>query len=117
MIYSDLIRIQPQEGEHFFAFSDEQFNQGHEKMIRNFSLSAPKIYSAGAGLYGTREGLKVFFQFFQDRDKEIASTCSPQEVYNYEYYNHECEYTGDDTEAMAIVKRIYGEDVLIIRKN
>jgi hypothetical protein len=32
-------------------------------------------------------------------------------VYNYEYWNHECDYVGDDEEAVKIVISIYGNEI------
>jgi hypothetical protein len=32
-------------------------------------------------------------------------------MYNYEYWNHECDYVGDDEEAVKIVISIYGNEI------
>lgn len=91
----------------WFAFSDQQFNEGKAKA----DIGDAKIYSAGHGLYGTREGIQKFMDFYDAVDKQIADSCDPQEVYNYEFSNHECGYTCDDRDAFAIVVRIFGPDI------
>lgn len=41
---------------------------------------------------------------------EVVENCSPQEVYDYEFLNHECGWTGDDEEAIQIVLHYFGAD-------
>ena len=41
---------------------------------------------------------------------EVVENCSPQEVYDYEFLNHECGWTGDDEEAIQIVVHYFGVD-------
>ena len=91
-----------------------QFDEG----IQERNLQEKKITTGGAGLYGTQEGIDSFRQFYADRREEIKSKCTPQEIYDYEYNNHECEYTGTDREALQIVKDYFGYDgfVSLIRK-
>ncbi len=91
----------------FFAFNNEQFEEGKKK------LEGKKIYSGGAGSYGTKEGFDELARFTEEQRKRIAKECTPEEVYNYEYANHECEYTGDNTEALEMVKYYFGDNVKI----
>ena len=42
--------------------------------------------------------------------KRISKECIPQEVYNYEFDNHECSYVGDDEEAIKIVIDYFGAE-------
>ncbi len=90
----------------FFAFSNKQMEEG----IKEHNLEGKKIYSAGYGLYGTDEGIKNFMLFYDERSKRIAEQCDPQEVYNYEFDNHECSYTNDDTEVIRIVINYFGAE-------
>lgn len=70
-----------------------------------------KICSAGAGLYGTRDGLDRYFAAHDDFDKRITAECDPQEVYFYEYNNHECQISWDgDDPAYRIIVRLWGEE-------
>ena len=51
---------------------------------------------------------------------KIRSECNPQEVYVYEYNNHECCIDWDgDLNAIRIIATVWGEDVArtIKRKN
>lgn len=90
----------------FFAFSNEQMKEGREKM----GLVDIKIYSAGMGLYGTREGIKNFMGFYDQQSKRIGEECDPQKVYDYESDNHECSYTCDDHEAIELVVSYFGKE-------
>ena len=62
------------------------------------------------GLFGTQEGIAKLFADYDAIDAEIAKQCDPQDVYKYEFDNHECLYTCDDAEAFAIVERIFREE-------
>ena len=90
----------------FFAFSNEQLNEG----IKCLNLKGQRIINAGAGLYGTIEGINAFREFYENIKERISKECNPQDVYDYEYLNHECEYTGDDTEAFEIVQYYFSKD-------
>jgi len=90
----------------FFAFSNEQFAEGLER----FNLKKEDIRSGGMGLYGTVEGIKKFMSFYDEQSKRIGEQCDPQQVYNYEFDNHECSYIGDDTEAIKLVVSYFGDE-------
>lgn len=91
----------------FFAFSTEQFNEGRQK--KGIPEDA-KILSAGHGMYGTKEGLENFRKFMDDSTAEIKETCSPQDIYEHEFWNHECSYVCDDEEAILIVISYFGRE-------
>jgi hypothetical protein len=102
----------------FFAFSDKQFSEGL-KSIRPLQ-EGEKIVSIGAGGYGTKDGAKRLFEFYDSINDKIRSECNPQEVYVYEYNNHECCLDWDgDLNAIRIIATVWGEDVArtIKRKN
>jgi len=105
-MYTQIKNVEPILTDCFFAFSNVQFEEGMSK----HNLKGQKICSAGAGLYGTREGIKTLFDFYENRSKEISKKCEPQEVYDYEFCNHECSYTNDDEEAIKIVIDIFGTE-------
>lgn len=90
----------------FFAFSQSQLAEGIKKM----GLEGKKLFDGGMGLFGTKEGIKKFMDFYDNNTKEVAEQCNPQDVYDDEYGNHECGYTNDDTEAIKIVVCTFGEE-------
>lgn len=93
----------------FFAFGNKQFEE-NSKRIRPLR-EGEKYVSAGCGLYGTRDGLDKFFAALDAIDEKIKQECDPQEVYFYEYNNHECQLSWDgDFEPIRIVKRIWGDE-------
>lgn len=97
--YAEIKNQQPVLFECFFAFSDQQYNEG----IAKNNLEGKKIYRGFGGLFGTQEGIKKLYDDYDAITKEVAEKCDPQEVYDYEFSNHECSYTYDDSEAMKIV--------------
>lgn len=94
----------------FYAFGQKQFGE-HLTLLRRKYGEDIVIKSAGAGLYGTVEGLNAVFQFYSDRDKRIAEECDPQEVYCYEFNNYEsCIAFDGDVNAIRLVLSIFGEE-------
>jgi hypothetical protein len=105
--YTELKNSQPVMHDCFFAFCSHQVAEG----IKKHGLEGKKLYDGGMGLIGTREGIKEFLSFYDNNTAEIAANCNPQEVYDYEFGNHECEYTQDDTEAIKIVAATFGDEI------
>ena len=94
----------------FFAFSNSQFEEGKKKARIKVG---EKIYSVGAGMYGTNEGIKSFFAEMRSFNKLIKEECDPQEVYFYEYNNHECMLSWDaDEEPIKLIARIWGDEAV-----
>ena len=63
-------------------------------------------------MYGTQNGITDFINFYDDRNKAIPTECDPQEVYFYEYNNHESMFAWDgDLEAIKLIIDYYGADV------
>lgn len=99
----------------FFAFSDKQFEEGRQhlidlgKMKEGDKLTYVENIN---GLFGTRDGVKQFLDFYNNRAGDVTKECDPQEVYFYEYNNHECmmAYNGD-RDAIEIVIDNWGADV------
>jgi hypothetical protein len=90
----------------FFAFSNEQLTEG----LKKFNLKKEDIRNGGMGLYGTVEGMKKIMSFYDEQSKRIGEECDPQIVYDYEFGNHECGYTHDDTKAIKLVVSYFGEE-------
>lgn len=94
----------------WFAFNREQYDKGfnHVKLIGKIDENS-KIQYCSSGLYGTHEGITAFFDFYENRDNKITEECDPQEVYFYEYNNHECMYDWDgDREALKLIIEYFG---------
>lgn len=96
----------------FFAFNDKQFEEGYEQ-IKHLLGENEKIVSVGngSGLYGKREYIDRFFDFYNDKNKLIREQCDPQEVYYYEWNDHEVCYSHDDEDVIKIIIDIWGADV------
>ena len=91
----------------FFAFGNQQFAEGL-KSIRPLA-EGEKIYHAGAGLYGTKDGLDKLDEWYKEKENQIGRECDPFEIYLYECNNHEACY-GGDTEPVKLILRYFGEE-------
>ena len=94
----------------FFAFSNEQFAKGISKLGISPDDAKEMIYRGNYGLYGTREALTEYKAAIKENNALIAAECDPQDVYDYEFINHECKCTGDDLEAIRIVYAYFGPE-------
>ena len=104
--YTQLKDQQPELVDCFFAFSNSQLSEG----IAKHNLKDKKILRAPGGLFGTQEGISKLYSDYEEISKEITENCDPQEVYNYEFGNHECSYVGDDEEAIKLVVSYFGDE-------
>ena len=92
----------------FFAFSDEQLQEG----LKKSGLSSEQIYHFGAGMFGTIEGHDRLYNKIKAIDENIRKECDPKEVYWYEYNNHESFINWEgDTDAWNKVLHIFGEEI------
>lgn len=98
--YFELKSRTPELTDCFFAFNIQQYNDGVTQLQGKEICSGEYICK---GLFGTKEGVRNFLNFHNDIKNQIREQCTPQEVYDYEYKNHECGYLCDDTEALRIV--------------
>jgi hypothetical protein len=115
MNYQEIKNQQPILKDCFFAFGQTQFDEG----VTKHNLQGKKINRGLVGLYGTKEGIDELMNFYDNINKRIGEECNPQEVYDYEFDNHECSITCDDTEPMMIVLGIFTEEqcMNVKRKN
>ena len=99
----------------FFAFSPEQFENGVERLTkRGFIKSKGEIRRGPANSLGTPQSLSKMMKWYAAQDKKILQECDPQEVYFYEFNNHETPYGWDgDIEVMRIIASIWGYDTAI----
>ena len=105
----------------FFAFSEEQLEQGMAKI----GVTDKNLIYAGftkgplSGLCGTEEGLNRFWKSFKLQEQNfkdrVQKECTPQEVYDYEFQNYECGVIWDDEEAYNATVRIYGKEVVDVQ--
>lgn len=90
----------------FVAFSDKQFEQGLAECKKYGSIKdTDKVYRYNGGFFGKRDGYVAMLRFYSDRLKLVKDECDPQEVYFYEYNNHECmiSWDGDDDAIQHII--------------
>ncbi|MDL2228401.1 hypothetical protein LJC25_04295 [Bacteroidales bacterium OttesenSCG-928-K03] len=106
--YIEITNEQPTLNKCFFAFSNKQFAEGKIKAGIN---DGEKIYKSDYGLFGTAEGLEETFQFYENQTKRVAAECNPQDVYDYEWDNHECMISYEDDEVIKIIIHYFGVDV------
>ena len=97
----------------FFAFSNEQFTEGYNHLVELGHIKhGDKVLRSVGGMFGTKEGIDKFIKFYEDRDKPIKDECDPQEIYFYEYNNHESMISWDgDLSAIKIIIGIWGADI------
>lgn len=104
--YSTLKDQQPELTDCFFAFGISQLEEG----LKKHNLKKEDIVKAHGGLFGTPEGIKKLYSDYEEISKQITETCDPQEVYDYEFINHECSYVGDDEEAIKLVCSYFSDE-------
>jgi hypothetical protein len=93
----------------FFAYSDKQLSEGLSKFGYEKS-DIVRVDAQGLGLYGPREKCLAFLGEYEKRAERVKKECNPQDIYDYEFDNHECGYTGDDMEVMELIEDIFGLD-------
>lgn len=94
----------------FFAFSDDQFESGMEK-LGLVPADTDKLYSIGLGGFIRKADSKEFNSMLLNHDKEflkaIESDTSGEgfiyDMFIYELANHEYGYTGDITDTLEAI--------------
>lgn len=102
--------------EMFAAFNDEQWQKGIAS-IRPLK-DGEKLVCIAPGVYGTREGAKRYHDRVMAVCDRITAECDPQEVYVYEYNNHECAlaYYGDEDAVQLVVTHFGWEAAAKLRR-
>ena len=96
----------------FFAFSNEQFEEGYAELVRNGKLKdGEKVVRTIGGGFAVKGATERLLAYYDGIEAKIKAECDPQEVYWYEYNNHECciAYDGD-LDAIRMVIDIFGRD-------
>lgn len=94
----------------FAAYTDKQFKDGIAS-IRPLG-EGEKLIDYGCGVFGTRDGIAKYEQYCIAIKKRIAEECDPQEIYCYEFNNHESMSAYDgDMDAVLIVAHLFGWSV------
>lgn len=99
----------------FYAFDDKQFNEGllregyikEGETYQDLKDKGIKLTTDGLGGYGTKEAFEQRNKQYEEIDEEIKENCTPEEIFEYEYHNHECGYTGDWSEALEITNEYF----------
>ncbi len=85
----------------FFAFSNNQFKEGMEKLGLTVD-DTKKIYSLGAGGYILKEKSKAFHDMFAQFSNRMETALKEEkfllDALTYELQNHEYCITGDTTQ-------------------
>lgn len=101
--YYELKHQHPKHNEVFFAFSNEQFEQGKAKIPEDKEIFRGYV----GGMYGTKEGLHYYRDFYNNLTEQIKAECDPDDIYRYEFSNYECGYSGDDSRAVNITREYF----------
>lgn len=88
----------------FFAFSNEQFNEGMKKLGLE-PTETDKIYSLGMGGYYRKTDSSKLKDLFNRHEKEMDQAIENDDkfifdMFNYELGNHEYNYTRDISETL-----------------
>ena len=90
----------------FFAFSQEQFDEGYKGLVkRGLIQDGDKVKRFGQGCFGTLEVIKRWMAESSAIDAQIAQECDPYEVYLEEYNNYECciDWDGDQRAVERVI--------------
>lgn len=92
----------------FYAFSDKQFEEGMKKCgYTQADIDSGRIIKDGIGGFGTREAFDRRNNFYNEIHERIKKECTPEEIFEMEFGNHECGYTGDWSEALEVVREYF----------
>lgn len=108
--YSELkerqTRIPVKEYGIFFAFSNQQFEEGYQDLVkRGLIKDGDKVCRFPGGAFGLKDGMKRWAEEARAIDEQISRECDPYEVYLYEYNNYECciDWDGDERAVEAVL--------------
>ena len=98
----------PEKARVFYAFSEKQLEEG---MAENGYTDKAELRQSQCGAIGSAPELASYWREANYRLALFAAIVRqyfrPEEVYIYEFGNHECSYTWDDSEALAAVQEFW----------
>lgn len=99
----------------FCAFSEKQFDEGVKSLIkRGFIKDVSELRSGIANTFGAPGSFKKMYAAYDEISRRIKKECDPQEVYFWEFNNHETPYGwGGDIEVMRIIVDTWGYETAI----
>ena len=87
-----------------YVFGQDQWQDYLKRHNLTKEQAEATLISDGYGGIGTKEAFKARHDYFESIEKEISKQCNPDEIFEHEYWNHECGYTGDWSEALNITQ-------------
>lgn len=101
----------------FYAFGDDQFIEGlrkegyinEDETLEDFHKKGIKLMSDGMGGYGTKEAFDARQKLLESIDDEIRENCTAEEIFCYEWWNHESGLTYDYSAALSITRCYFPE--------
>lgn len=109
----DLARKQHFEGIEY-VFGDKQLKEyqkrhGYTEESFREALKSRKLCSDGFGGLGTPEAFKVRSEYYAALDAKIKNECTGDDVFESEWWNHECGLSYDIGTPLAITQNIFPE--------
>ena len=90
-----------------YVFGQDQWRDYLKRHNLTEEQAKATLIGDGFGGIGTKEAFKARDEYFDSVTKKISEQCNPDEIFEYEYWNHECGYTGDWSEALKITKAYF----------
>lgn len=90
-----------------YVFGQDQWRDYLKRHNLTEEQAEATLVSDGYGGIGTKEAFKARDEYFDSVAKKISEQCNPDEIFEYEYWNHECGYTGDWSEALRITRAYF----------
>ena len=98
----------PENARVFFAFSEKQLDEGRAE---NGYTDKAELRQSQCGAIGSENALAAYWREMNYRialfGAIVRQYFRPEEVYLYEFGNHECSYTWDDSEALEAVQEFW----------
>ena len=94
-----------------YVFGQDQWRDYLKRHNLTEEEAKATLVGDGYGGVGTKEAFAKRDKYFDDVQKEISEQSNPEEIFEHEWWNHECGYSGDYSEALMIT-RCYFKDYI-----